>query len=113
MEGKGLLPDLGTHFTRFTGTKVQILTQELRVVTYSTLIKAYERAGQWERALEVMKVIVYITHMYVYIYMYIYSHMYTHIYIYTHVCVCVCVCVCEGVKVMHRPDARRGASLLD
>jgi pentatricopeptide repeat domain-containing protein 1 len=35
MEGKGLLPDL---------------------VTYSTLIKAYERAGQWERALEVMKV---------------------------------------------------------
>ena len=57
MEGKGLLPDLGTHLTRFTGTKAQILTQELRLVTYSTLIKAYERAGQWERALEVMKVI--------------------------------------------------------
>ena len=35
LQGKGLEPDL---------------------VTYSTLIKAYERAGEWERSLEVMQV---------------------------------------------------------
>ncbi len=73
---------LGTHFSRFTGTKVQILTQKALLVTEHELLRRRRIARTQHRHTTPN-----------------WKDKVTSICVCMCVCVCVCVCVCACVCV--------------